>query len=62
MVKQEEGGKGAAILERRRPPPLAKKLKEEEKLRIYAWMPDGSLLSDLAKLPETIESYRNYFR
>lgn len=63
MVRQEEGGKRAAILERRGPPPLAKKMEEEEeKPRIYAQMPDGSLLFNLAQLPEIIKSYEGYFR
>lgn len=63
MVKHEEGEKRAAIAERRGPPPLAKKSGwEAEELLSYFEMPDGTLVFDLAKLPEIIKSYEGYFR
>lgn len=60
--EDEEEGKEVSILKRGGPLIAKKSGWEAEKLLSYFEMPDGTLVFDLAKLPEIIESYAHYFR
>lgn len=65
MVYQEDGKRAFILAERRGLSPLAKKpALEEIEIRLlgYFQMPDGTLVFDLAKLPEILESYDRYLR